>query len=161
MKFGLLILDVAPSRGERGFTLIELLTIIGIISVLSLLGLSSFKVYRADAAYSVAESTMRNARNAVEASVNNVDNPPGAVSLVVQRAQGPISDPSARAFLPAMQVPKNVKFQVSYDPSCVSGACQSEFMEVSHCFSNEYTRWIRFGDGVDLLLEHVDGGGCS
>lgn len=162
MKLGLLILQQsARRRGEAGFTLIELLTIIGIISVLSLLGLSSFKVYRADAAYSVAESTLRNARSAVEASVNNVDSPPGAVALTVQRAAGPINDASARAFLPAMQLPKNIKFQVSYDPTCVSGACQSELIEVSHCFAQEYTRWIRFGDGVDLMLEHVDGGGCS
>lgn len=160
MKLELRILHSSRSSSERGFTLIELLTIIGIIGILSLLGMSSFKVYRADAAYSVAESTLRNARSAVEASVNNVDNPPPAVALTTQQSAGPISDANARAFLPALQLPKNVRFQVSYDPTCVSGACQSELVEVSHCFANEYTRWIRFGDGVDLLLEHVAGGGC-
>ncbi|MBN8548905.1 MAG: type II secretion system protein [Deltaproteobacteria bacterium] len=151
----------ARRRGEAGFTLIELLTIIGIIGVLSMLGLSSFKVYRADAAYSVAESTLRNARSAVEASVNNVDNPPPAVGLTVQTAPGAIADSNARAYLPAMQIPKNVKFQVSYDPTCTSAACQSELIEVSHCYSDEYTRWIRFGDGLDVTLDHVSGGGCS
>lgn len=147
-------------RQESGFTLIELLTIIGIIGILSLLGVTSFKVYRADAAYSVSETTLRNARSAVEAAINNIDNPPGAVALVSQNSPGPISDANAKAFLPAFQLPKNVKFEVSYDPTCVSGACQSEFLEVSHCFAQEYTRWVRFGDGVDLILEHVSGGGC-
>ena len=162
MKLHLKDSQAGPRRsGEAGFTLIELLTIIGIIGVLSLLGMSSFKVYRADAAYSVAESTLRNARSAVEASVNNIDNPPPAVSHTVQTASGPIADANARAFLPAMQLPKNVKFQVSYDPTCTSGACQSELLEVSHCYSNEYARWIRFGDGLDLTLEHIAGGGCS
>jgi type II secretory pathway pseudopilin PulG len=161
MKPQSLVARTSRSRnGESGFTLIELLTIIGIIGVLSFLGLSSFKVYRADAAYSVAESTLRTARSSVEAAISNVDIPPGAVSLTEQTAPGPMVDPSARAFLPAFQIPKSVKFQVSYDPTCVASGCLSEFIEVSHCKSEEFTRWVRFGDGVDLLLEHVGGGGC-
>lgn len=148
-------------RRESGFTLIELLTIIAIIGILGSLALTSFQVYRSDAAYSVAESTLRNARSALEASINNIDSPPGPVALVSQNTPGVMSDPSARAFLPAFQVPKNVKVEVSYDPTCVIGACQSEFVQIGHCFADEYTRWVRFGDGVDMLLEHVAGGGCS
>ena len=147
-------------RSESGFTLIELLTVIAIVMVLSSLALTSFQVYRADAAYSVVESTIRNARNAVEASINNVDSPPGAVALTSQNTPGTLSDASARAFLPAFQLPKNTKLEVSYDPACVTAACQSELLEVGHCFSDEYSRWVRFGDGVEVLLEHVSGGGC-
>jgi prepilin-type N-terminal cleavage/methylation domain-containing protein len=153
-------LPASTMRNDSGFTLIELLTIIAIIGILSSLALTSFKVYRADAAYTVAESTLRNARSAVEASLNNIDNPPPAVALTSQSAPGPLSDASARAFLPALQLPKNVKLDVFYDPTCVTGACQSEILQVSHCFADEYTRWVRFGDGVDMLLENVAGGGC-
>ncbi len=147
-------------RSESGFTLIELLTIVAIVMVLSSLALTSFQVYRADAAYSVAESTLRNARSVGEASINNVDSPPGAVSLVSQNSPGALSDASARAFLREFQLPKNTKIELSYDPTCVTAACQSELLQVGHCFSDEYTRWVRFGDGVELLLEHVAGGGC-
>ncbi|MBX7144755.1 MAG: prepilin-type N-terminal cleavage/methylation domain-containing protein [Oligoflexia bacterium] len=147
-------------RHEGGFTLIELLTIIAIIGVLGGLGLASFKVYRSDAAYSVTESTLRNARNSVEASVNNPDVVQIPVALVSQNVPGEPQDASAHSYLPAFMIPKNVKVSVFYDPSCSTAACQSDMLEVSHCFANEYTRWVRLGDGSDFLLEHLAGGGC-
>lgn len=147
-------------RQESGFTLIELLTIIAIIGVLGGLGLASFKVYRGEAAYSVTEATLRNARNSAEASVNNPDVAPAAVSLVSQNTPGEPLDAAAHSYLPAFVIPKNVKVSVFYDPTCVTGACQSDLLEVSHCFANEFTRWVRLGDGSDFLLEHLAGGGC-
>lgn len=147
--------------GQNGFTLIELLVIISIIGILGSLGLSSFSVYRASAAYSVAETTVQSARTSLEASLNDIDNPPSAVPLTTQTQQGNIQGAEAAAFLEGLKLPKNTKFSVSYDPTCTNAACQSESLEASHCFSEEHIRWVRFGDGVDVLLEHVAGGGCS
>ena len=147
-------------KSEQGFTLIELLTICAIIGLLSALGLTTFQMYRGSAAYGVAETTLRNARNAVEASINKTDATLVAVPLTAQSTQGQITDPSAAQFLPGMMVPRQVKFQVSYDPACTTGACTSEFLQVNHCMGNEFVRWIRFGDGIDVTLEHLAGTGC-
>lgn len=152
---------VSTMKSEKGFTLIELLTVVAIIGILAALGLSSFSVYRASAAYAVVQSTIHSARNASEVSFNNTDSTPGSVPLTTQTSPGSISDNAAKAVLPGMQLPRNVKFQVAYDPTCEDSTCQAEFIQVSHCFSSEHGQWIRFGDGVDVLLDHVAGGGCS
>ncbi len=146
---------------QKGFTLIELLVIISIIGLLALLGMTSFTVYRSDAAYSVATRTLRDARTAVEASLNNVDAEKAAVNFYVQTQSGPIPDASAALLLPAMMVPRNVKFLASYDPDCDHAGCQSEFLQVNHCFAKTYISWVRFGDGAEFLQENVLGGGCS
>ena len=147
-------------NSQRGFTLIELLTVICILGILSALGLYSFSVYNQRAAYVVAEQTLSDARTDLEASITNVDNPPASVPLFAQSAQGALQNASAAALLPIMRIPRNVKFQVSYDASCIDGGCQSEFLQVNHCNGSEYVRWIRFGDGVDVLLDHIAGSGC-
>lgn len=148
-------------RSEGAFTLIELLTVIGTIGLLAALGLTSFNVYKANAAYASVETTMINARNAVEAGISDPDNLPPAVALVSQKAQGSIQDNAAANFLPGMMLPSKMKFQASYDPTCVDAACQSEFLEAKHCWGKEYMRWVRFGDGVEMYLDHISGIGCN
>ena len=147
-------------RREQGFTLIELLTVIGIIGVLAYLGIQSFDVYKSRAAYASAITTLHNTRNALELRQNDQDNPPGAVALTTQAVQGPIIDPSMSGLLPGMMVPNKTNLSVSYDPSCVIGACQSDLIEVDPCLGKEHVQWIRFGDGVDVLLEHIAASGC-
>ncbi len=146
-------------RRDSGFTLLELLVVMTMIGILSYLGLTSFYVYKSDAAYSVAESVLRNARVAVEASLNDIDNPPAAVDLV-QTASGKITNQSASQYLPGMQLPKNIKITVVYDPSCAEAGCQSDFLEVRHCLGKEYLQWVRFGDGTEAQLNHLAGVGC-
>lgn len=148
------------NSSQRGFTLIELLVIISIIGLLAGLGITAFKVYRSNAAYSVVEVSIRDARTAIEASLNDPDNPPLAVPLTAQTAQGVVTDAAASQFLPGFRVPRSTKFQVSYDPTCTVAACQSELVQVNHCKGDEFARWVRFGDGVDVLLEHLAGTGC-
>jgi prepilin-type N-terminal cleavage/methylation domain-containing protein len=145
---------------EQGFTLIELLTVVGIIGILAYLGIVSFDVYKSRASYSNAIATLHNARNALEVRLNDQDNPPGAVPLTTQSTQGAISDPTLASLLPGMQIPMKTNLSVSYDPSCVIGGCQSDLIEVDPCLGREHVQWIRFGDGVDILLEHVDQSGC-
>jgi prepilin-type N-terminal cleavage/methylation domain-containing protein len=147
--------------GNKGFTLIELLTVISIIGILSALGITSFKVYRNSAAYSVSEKTLRDARTAIEASANNVEVARVAVPGLVQTSQGAITDAAGSVFLPGMMIPRNVKFTARFDPTCQGGGCEMEHLEVSHCFGLEHISWTRFGDGIDVLLENVAGGGCS
>ena len=145
---------------QDGFTLLELLVVTAIIAVLLYLGLTSFWVYRTEAAYSVANTVMRNSRVAVEAAMNDLDHPPLAASLV-QRAAGQIQDSAGKTYLPQMQLPINVKLTASYDPSCTVGGCQSDFIEVRHCLGKEYVQWVRFGDGVETQIDHIQGSGCS
>jgi prepilin-type N-terminal cleavage/methylation domain-containing protein len=147
-------------NSQRGFTLIELLTVIVILGILSSLGMYSFSVYKQRAAYIVTEQTLGDARTDLEASITNLDNPPGSVALFAQSAQGALQNAAAAALLPSTMVPRNIKFQVSYDADCIDGGCQSEFIQINHCNGTEFVRWIRFGDGVDVLLDHLAGVGC-
>ena len=147
-------------KSQAGFTLIELLTVIAIIGVLSALGVTNLAYYKANAAYASATTTMHNARNALEAGLSDPDNLPGAVGLTSQTSQGSLTNVAAAALLPGMLLPSDVKFQVEYDPACSTGACQSDFLQVNHCFGREYIRFLRFGDGVELYLDHIDGVGC-
>lgn len=146
---------------EAGFTLIELLSVLAIIGILSSLGITSFRVYQANAAYAVASDTIRNAQTAFEAGINDIDDPPGNVGLTQQTTQGQITNASAANLLPGMMLPKNVSFQVQYDPTCTDAGCQSALVQVNHCLGEQYVRWVRFGDGLGVLLENLDGEGCS
>ncbi len=148
------------NRSEGGFTLIELLTVIGIIGILMSLGLTSFSFYKASAAFATAKQTAHDARNAIEAAQVDPDNPPSSVPLTSQTSQGMITDPLAAAFLPGLRLPPRVNFQVQYDNTCVTGACQSELVQVNHCSGLEFVRWIRFGDGTEIEFE-IAGEGCS
>lgn len=148
-------------RSEKGFTLIELLTIIVILGILAALGIQSFSVYKAGAAYGVANKTLRDARTVLEASIANYDDPPGAVTLVSQSTPGRLTDGAAQALLPEMMLPKDVTFRVEFDPSCLDSSCQQQMMQVNHCLGEEFVRFIRFGDGLDVLMEHQAGAGCG
>jgi prepilin-type N-terminal cleavage/methylation domain-containing protein len=146
---------------ERGFTLIELLTVIGTLGVLLYLSINSYKLFRSSAGYGAAQMTMISGRNEVEAAVNkDPDNLPAAVPLTTQSAQGPLTNNVAHALLPNFILGKKVKFSVSYDPTCDNAGCQSEYVEASHCMGLEHIAWVRFGDGVGVVLEHLPGGGC-
>lgn len=146
---------------ESGFTLVELLTVVAIIGVLASLGISSFKVYRTSAYYALISQTYGQARTAMEAGINDVDNPPALVPLTQQLAAGDIQNNGARDLLPALKLPKDTLFKVSYDPDCSAGGCVREFIEVKHCKGAEYLQWSRLGDGTDVLLEKISGFGCS
>jgi len=145
---------------ESGFTLIELLVVIAIIGILGALGLTTFNFYKSSAAYATAESTLHDARNAIEASMVDADDPPDSVALIAIREQGPILDPEAANLLPGLNLPTNTKFQVAHDPDCLTSACQAQFVQVNHCLGKEFVRWIRFGDGLELKLDRIAGDGC-
>ncbi len=138
---------------QRGFTLIELLTVIGILGVLASLAITSFSMYRANAAYSVVQRTLQDARAGVESSLTNPDSLPPAVAVVNQQAPGALADASARTFLPATQIPRNISFTVSFDPGCQGGGCQSAFLEARHLYGKRYQQWVRFGDGLYVPVE--------
>ncbi|MCB0339098.1 MAG: type II secretion system protein [Bdellovibrionales bacterium] len=148
-------------RSESGFTLIELLTIIGIVGILASLSLTSLKVYKSDAGYSVAEKTLMDARIALEAGITATESGPDTVPLYVQKVQGALQNAGATELLPGMRLPYNVKFQVEHDNECDMLACQAELIQVDHCHSNEFIRWVRFGDGSEFQFDNVAGGDCT
>lgn len=148
-------------KRDSGFTLVELLTVIAIIGVVAGLGLQSFKEYRAKSAYAVAEQTLGDARVALEAALSEPDAAfPFDLTNLSQSAPGPFADANANSLFPGFRVPKNVKVTVNHDPSCVSGACLSKSVEVRHCTGLDYVTWQRYGDGVEIKLEHISGSGC-
>lgn len=149
----------AERSEESGFTLIELLTVIATIGVLASIMLSGFSLYRASAAYAVATSTLQSARNAVEASMSVPDTLPAAVGFTELDAQGAVPV-ALRDLMPGMQMPKDVKLSISYDPACFDPACTETILSARHCKGMEYITWQRFGDGLEIMLEHIDGAGC-
>ncbi|NDC38556.1 MAG: type II secretion system protein [Proteobacteria bacterium] len=144
---------------QSGFTILELLVVTVTLAALTYLSMNSFVLYRAQAAYSVAAAVLHNAHTAVEASATDPSNAPGALSIA-QSAPGRISDPAARAYLPQLILPMQVKLTASYDPNCTSAGCMSDFLEVKHCLGKEYLQWMRFGDGIEVMLPHIAGDGC-
>ena len=148
------------NNGDSGFTLIELLTVVGIIGILASLALTSFSVYRASAAYAVANSTYRSARNALEAALSDPNNLPGAVASTSITAPGPVTIAGANTLMPGMQLPKNIKVVVAYDPSCQDASCTESFLSARHCMGKQYLYWFRRGDGVESLVEKISGAGC-
>lgn len=148
-------------HNERGFTIIELLTVVGIIGVVSALGLTSFYVYKSDAAYASAARLVQDSITAVEVALSMPDQTLGAVPDYVQTEQGQVSDPAAKALLEGIVVPRKMKLQFSYDPTCESGACVLASVQANHCQAEDSPRWIRYGDGVDVRLEHIAGTSCS
>ncbi len=147
-------------RGEQGFTLIELLVVISIIGILAALSITSVRIYRSNAAYSVAEKTLRDARTAYEGGITATENDPVAVPLYSQNSQGDLSNAAAAALLPGLQVPKNTKVQVMFDPACTVGGCELARLQVDHCHALDSTRWTVFGDGVEVSLDRVAGSNC-
>lgn len=145
-------------KSQRGFTLVELMTVTVTIGILAGISMQTFKEYRSKAYYGVSIATLRDARTSAEAGIVP-DVTLNSVSYS-QTSPGSVSDANARDLLTGFQMPKNVKFEVDYDPDCADSGCQSLFLQVRHCYANEYSNYTRYGDGVELNLEHIDGAGC-
>ena len=145
---------------EGGYTLIELLTTVSIIGVLASLAITSLALYRTKAAYAGATVVLHDAHTAVEAALSQQDNLPGAVPMSSTMGPGRISDPAGSRLLPGMQLGNDVKLRYAYDPACTNAGCMESYLQANHCKGQEYTRWIRFGDGLEVTLEHVAGAGC-
>lgn len=148
-------------RNARGFTLIELMTVVVTIGAVAGMAVASFKEYRAKAAYAVSEQTLNDARIALEAALSEPDATFGFdLNYVSQNSPGAFSSADANSLFPGFRLPKDVKVTVFHDPACLSGACLSKAIEVRHCAGVDYVNWERFGDGVEVKLEHVSGSGC-
>lgn len=148
-------------KKESGFTLVELLTVIAIIGIVSGMAVQSFKTYKAKSAYAVAEQTLVDARIALEAALSEPDAIfPFDLANYSQSTPGEFANPNASSLFPGFRIPRNATVTVNHDPDCVSGACLSKSVEVRHCGGLEYVSWSRFGDGVEIKLEHIDGAGC-
>lgn len=147
------------AENEHGFTLIELLTTIMTMGALAGIVVQSYRDYTAKAAYGVAADSVRNARTSYEASQQDPDSTYPSIAMN-QNSAGPISDPAARELLAGFVVSDKTAFQVTHEPGCIAGGCIASFIQVNHCRGKEYVSWTRFGDGSEVLLEHVAGEGC-
>ncbi|MCI5065804.1 type II secretion system GspH family protein [bacterium] len=151
--------EMGGQSSEAGFTLIELLTVIGIVSVLSSLALTSYYYYKSSAAYAVTEIGIHDAQTAFEAGISDPDNLPASFGVTSQSSQGSIQDASASALLPGYRVPRQSRFQVSFDSTCAVGTDSMGYMQLNHCLGDRYVTWERFCDGVTVKLV-VEGEGC-
>jgi len=152
--------DFNQQATQGGFTLIELLTVLSIIGILSLLSVQSFQTYRKQASYSVANSTLREARTAVGGALIQPDIVYPAVNFESQALPGALTDPGLLELFPGLILSKNIKFTASYFPACNDVACTSVFVEVRPCSGEAYVNWLRYGDGSELLTERIAGVGC-
>ena len=145
-------------NNQRGFTLIELLTVIGVLGVLVWLAISAFSLYRANAAFASVQSTTSGARVDADASLSNPDIVPSTVDFMTQQSQGPLTSASAKAFMPATQVPKYISFSISFDSGCTDAGCNSVFIQARHQYGKKYQQLLRTGDGIWTTVE-MDGSG--
>jgi prepilin-type N-terminal cleavage/methylation domain-containing protein len=152
----------ARARSQAGFTLIEMLTVIMCIGILAGISIASYNLYRANAAYAAVQSTLRNARTAVESSLARADNPPAAVAYTGTAMTPALfsANSPARSYLEGFTFGDNMKVRTQYDPACADGGCVSDLLEVRHCTGKEFLRWFRMGDGTEVEVPRVPGEGC-
>jgi len=86
---------------------------------------------------------------------------PPAIGGFSQAAQGPLTDANARDVPPGFMVPRKLRFTSTYDSTCADPSCELIDAQGKHCRGNDFVRWIRYGDGLDVRVEHLPGAGCS
>ena len=151
------IITTEITEGEKGFSLIELLVVIATLSALLGITLTSFWIYKEEAAYRVAEQTLRNARTAFELGDSEV--PDGFAFGATQNAGGSVSGDLAE-IMPGMNVPNNVILEATYN-NCVDGSGPMDLnglLTVYPCLANKYTQWTRFCGGLEILQTELPGG---
>jgi prepilin-type N-terminal cleavage/methylation domain-containing protein len=148
-------------HSQDGFTLAELLVVVGLMGIISALGFTSANVYRGEGAYAVAQSLVRDGITSIEVALSTPDQTLPTIATFSQSIPGAINDSTAAAVLPGLIVPRKVKFQFSFDPSCTHSSCVVASIQANHCQGLKYVRWIRYGDGLDVRLDNVAGIGCN
>lgn len=139
-------------NSEKGFTIIELLTVTLLLSILIALAMSSFWVYRAQAGNAHADATLASAMSAAEASQTDPYHLPPQVAMFSQSEPGPITNAAANQYLSGLRIPTKTCIKASYNPQCTKSWCVSDFVEIAHCYANQSTQWMRFGDGFGMRL---------
>ncbi|HMO02804.1 MAG TPA: type II secretion system protein [Oligoflexia bacterium] len=145
---------------QRGFSLIELIFILLTIGVLASMSITSFNVLKMSTAYQVVATSINQLRLAAESGTIETDSLPSAFSIT-QTTSGPFSDVNAAALFPGFNQTSRTKITAEFDPSCDTGACAFIFTQVQHCNGDRYQEWLRYGDGIDIVLEDLMGDGCA
>jgi prepilin-type N-terminal cleavage/methylation domain-containing protein len=151
---------VKKLNSQKGFTLIELLTVVVTIGVLASLSMGVFHSMRTTAAHGASVQAVMNARTALESSLTNPDLVVPSVDYE-QNTPGPITDASAALLFPGFQNSSSMLFYINHDPTCEDETCEAEVVTISHCKAEEHAAFYRYGDGVEVILEHLPGGGCA
>ncbi|MGI6524077.1 MAG: prepilin-type N-terminal cleavage/methylation domain-containing protein [Bdellovibrionota bacterium] len=144
---------------ERAFTLIELLMVSLILGLLLLMSSTVFSALRSSANYAVVAQGMGDARKAFVAGLGAHDKIMNALELS-QKTAGELKDSTARELLPAFRLSKKVALDLTYDPTCEDLGCEELYIQLRHCQGKEFQRLVRFGNGIEVLQENIQGEGC-
>jgi type IV pilus assembly protein PilE len=147
-------------KQEKGFTLIELLVITVVISILAGLSIRAYSLYTIRAAKGAAKTVMHHAEVTYEAGTTNTQDPPPSVSIT-QNTPGPLENADARKVFLGFVLSKSINFSALYDSECIDETCTQAEITIGHCAADTSSLLTRYGDGRQVLLDGLEGNGCS
>jgi type IV pilus assembly protein PilA len=111
---------------NRGFTLIELLVVIGIIALLAAIAISQYALYKQKSVDSLMESTLHEARLAIEAYYVHFQTYTGATEVILESDYG--YQPSFGVALAITPPPTNTEYTLTV---CAIGGTSPAFSYTS------------------------------
>lgn len=138
---------------QSGFTLIELLVVVSIIGVLALIAITQFSIYREDAEYAKAETSLRNARTALEFGTEEITSDDGSVPYTQTTLDSAALPVDLAEIMPGAtlspDVVLGVQFNYCEDPETLD---INQLVTAFPCKASTYTLWLRFCNGLELPM---------
>ena len=145
---------------EKGFTLIELLYSVSIVGILAAISMTAFYVYKEDVEYAKAVNDLRNARTAFE--VGDSEASAGdAMGLTFTATTGGEVVAPLDEYLPGAVTSNQVMLGAQYrNCSPDEGMVINQMLVSIPCNAERYTSYTRFCNGLEILQNDIEGGGC-
>jgi prepilin-type N-terminal cleavage/methylation domain-containing protein len=151
-------------KSDSGFTLVELLYVMALISILTSMSWGAFAMYKNDAEYARAETTLHNARSAIE--VGDQEATVGStMPFTYSNAAGDLmadDSPLFETYLPGMTVPPGVRVGLRYtkcnrtNPDGSPNFNLSYYIVSQPCNADKQIRYYRWCDGFDWTWHELN-----